>query len=34
MKTNNNVTVTVPVNDGRNGENAWNGRAEFSVKIE
>jgi len=34
MKTNNNVTVTVPVNDGRNGENAWNGRAEFNVKID
>lgn len=32
MKTDDNVTVTVPVNDKRNGQNAWNGRAEFTIK--
>ena len=32
MKTSDNVLVTVPVNDNRNGKNAWNGRAEFSIK--
>jgi len=32
--TNDKVKVTVPVNDNKNGENAWNGRAEFGVKFD
>ena len=34
MKADSNVYVTVPVNDSRNGENAWNGRVQFGVKME
>lgn len=32
MNSDPNVTVSVCVNDGNNGANAWNGRAEFTVK--
>ncbi|MGP1439489.1 MAG: dentilisin complex subunit PrcA [Treponema sp.] len=34
MKQSDNVTVIIPVNDYKNGDNAWNGHAQFGVKFD